>query len=69
MVSGSKGEVLYSKVDLRARYGKSVMENSVMCTKCGICAKIKRANSTLAKGFVCELRVKTIKNFLTRSSL
>ena len=35
VVSGSKGEVLKSKVDPCAKCGKRVMENSVMCTKCG----------------------------------
>ena len=64
MVSGSKREVLKSKVDLWAKCGKRVMANSVMCTKCGKwvhgrCAKMKRVTSTLAKGFVCELCVDT----------
>ena len=31
MVSGSKGEVLKSKVDPCAKCGKRVMANSVMC--------------------------------------
>ena len=40
------------------------MANSVMCTKYGkcvhgSCAKMKRVTSTLAKDFVCELRVYT----------
>ena len=35
MTSGSKGEVLKSKVDPCAKCGKRVMVNSVMCTKCG----------------------------------
>ena len=35
LVSGSKGEVLKSKVDPCAKYGKRIMANSVMCTKCG----------------------------------
>ena len=64
MVGGSKGEVLKSKVDPCAKYGKRVMANSVMCTKCGKwvhgrCAKMKRVTSTLAKGFVNELCVDT----------
>ena len=64
MVSGSKGEVLKSKVDPCAKCGKRVMANSVMCTKCGKwvhgrCAKKKRVTSTLAKGFVCKLCVDT----------
>ena len=56
MVSGSKGEVLKSKVD---PCGKRVMANLVMCGKwvVGRCTKIKRMTSTLAKGFVCELCV------------
>ena len=64
MVGGSKGEVLKSKVDPCAKYGKRVMANSVMCTKCGKwvhgrCAKMKRVTSTLAKGFVNKLCVDT----------
>ena len=64
MVSGSKGEVLKSKVDPSAKCGKRVMANSVMYTKCGKwvhgrCAKMKRVTSTLAEGFVCELCVYT----------
>ena len=64
MVSGSKGEILKSKVDPCAKCGKRVMVNSVMCTKCGKwvhdgSAKIKRVTSTLAKDFVCELCVDT----------
>ena len=60
MVSGSKGEVLQSKVDPCAKCGKRVMANSVMCTKCckwvhGRCTKMKRVTSTLEKGFVFEL--------------
>ena len=35
MASGLKDEVLKSKVDPRAKCGKKVTENSVMCTKCG----------------------------------
>ena len=66
MVSGSKGEVLKSKVDSCAKYGKRVMTNLVMCTKCGKwvhgrCAKIKRVTSTPAKGFACKLCVYTKK--------
>ena len=64
MVSCLKDEVLKSKVDPCAKCGKRVMENSVMCTKCGKwvhgrSAKIKRVASTLAKGFVCNLCVDT----------
>ena len=60
MVSGSKGEVLKSKVDPCAKCDKRVMANSVMWTKSGKwvhrrCAKMKTVTSTLAKGFVCEL--------------
>ena len=62
MVSGSKGEVLKSKVDPCAKCSKMVMANSMMFTKCskwvhGRCAKMKRVTSTLAKGFVCEICV------------
>ena len=35
MASGSKGEVLKSDVDPCVKCGKRVMENSMMCTKCG----------------------------------
>ena len=64
MVSRSKGEVLKSKVDPCAKCGKRVMENSVMCTKCGKwahgrCAKMKRVTLILAKGFVGKLCVDT----------
>ena len=64
MVSGSKGEVLKSKVDPCAKCGKRVMANPVIRTKCGKwvhgrCAKMKRMTSTLAKGFVCELCANT----------
>ena len=82
MVSGSKGEVLNSKVDPCAKYGKRVMANWMMCTKCGKwvhsrCAKMKRVTSTLAKGFVCDLCVDTKEEivepgeeiFLTRLTL
>ena len=65
-VSGSKGEVLKSKVDPCPKCGERVMANSVMCTKSGKwvhgrCAKIKVATSTQAKGFVCELCVHTME--------
>ena len=64
MVSGLKCEALKCKVDPCAKCGKRVMANSVMCTKCGKwvhgrCAKMKRATSTLAKGFACGLCVYT----------
>ena len=64
MVSGSKGEIFKSKVDPCAKYGKKVMANLVMCTKCGKwvhgrCAKMKRVTSTQAKEFVCKLCVDT----------
>ena len=60
IISGSKGEVIKSKVNPCAKCGKRVMANSVMCTKCGKlvhgwCAKMKSVTSILAKGFVCEL--------------
>ena len=40
-----------------------------MCTKCGKWvhgryAKMKRVNSTLAKGFVCELRIVTTEEIV-----
>ena len=60
MVSGSKDEILKSKVDSCAKCGKRVVANLVMCTKCGKwvhgrCARMKRVTSTLAKVFVCKL--------------
>ena len=64
MVSGSKGEVLNSKVDSCAKCGKKVMANSVMCTKCGKwvhgrCVKMRKVTSTHAKGFVYNVCVDT----------
>ena len=64
MVCGSKGEVFKSKVDPCAKCVKRVVENLLMCTKCGKwvhdrCSKMKRVTSILAKGFVCELCVYT----------
>ena len=69
MMSGSKGDVLKSKVDPCAKCGKRVMANSMTCTKCdkwvhGRCAKMKRVISTLAKGFVCKLCVDTKKGIV-----
>ena len=64
MASGSKGEVLKSKVDPCAKCGKRVMENLAMCTKCGRFAKMKRVASTLEKGLVCKLCVDTMKGIL-----
>ena len=66
MTSGSKGEILKSKVGLCAKCGKRVMVNSVLCTKCGKwvyggCAKMKNISSTLAIGFVCKQCVETIQ--------
>ena len=57
LVSGSKGEVLKSKVDPCVKCSKRVMVNSMMCTKFdkwvhGRCAKMKKVTSTLAKDFV-----------------
>ena len=69
MVSGLKGEVLKSKIDPCANGGKRVMANSMMCMKCGkwvhgICMKMKKVTSTLAKDFVCELCVDTKKGIV-----
>ena len=66
IVSGSKGEVLKSKVDPCA---KRVMANSMIGTKCGKwvhgkCAKMKRVTSTLVKGFVCELCINTTEGIV-----
>ena len=82
VVSGSKGEILKSKVDQCAKCRRRMMENLVMCTKCckwvhGRRAKIKRVTSTLAKSFFCELCVYTKEllnqvkyyHFLTRLTL
>ena len=54
MVSGSKGKVLKSIVDLCAKCGKRVMEKSVMCATCGKwvhggCLKTKKLSSPLEK--------------------
>ena len=70
-MSGSKGEVLQSKVDPCAKCCKRVMANLVMCTKCGKwvrgrCTKIKKVTSTLAKGFACELCVDTMEVIVKR---
>ena len=64
LVSGSKGEVLKSKIDPCAICGKRMMANLVMYTKCGKWVhgrrvKMKRVTSTLAKGFGCNLCVDT----------
>ena len=64
MMSGSKGEVLKSKVDPCAKCGKRVMANFLICTKSGKwvhgrCTKMKRVTSTLDRGFVCKLCVDT----------
>ena len=69
MVSGSKCEVLKSRVYPCVKCGKGVMANSIMCTKCGkwvhgSCTKMKRVTSTLAKGFVCELCVDTMEGIV-----
>ena len=45
------------------------MANSMMCTKCGKwvhgrCAKMKRVTSTVAKGFVCGLRINTMEGIV-----
>ena len=69
MISGSKVEVLKSKVDSCAKCGNRVVANSAMSTKCGKwvhgrCAKMKRVNSFLAKGFVCKLWVDTMEEIV-----
>ena len=69
MVSGSKGEVLKSKVDPCVKCRKRVMANSVMCTECGKwvhgrCAKRKSVISTLAKGFVCKVCADTMEGIV-----
>ena len=68
-MSGSKCEVLKSRVDQYVMCGKGVMANLMMCTKCGKwvhgrCTKMKRVTSTLAKGFVCELCVDTTEGIV-----
>ena len=72
IMSGSKGEALKSKVDPCGKSGKRVMANLVMCTKCGKwvhgrCMNIRRVTSALAKGFVCELCVNTMKGIVKPS--
>ena len=59
MVSRSKGELFKSKIDPCGVFGRRVMANSVLCTKCGNWvhgkyAKIKRATARLAMLFVCS---------------
>ena len=59
ITSGSKGEVLKSKVNPCAKCGKRVMANSVMFTKCGKwirgrCTKMKNVTSILAKSFCLQ---------------
>ena len=54
MVSGSKEEIIKSKVDPCAKHGQRVIIHSVLCTKCGKwvhgrCAKMKRVASTLSQ--------------------
>ena len=56
IVSGSKYEVLKSKVDSCPKCGKRAMANSMMCTKCGNwvygrCAKIKEGDFNSGKKF------------------
>ena len=68
MVSGLKGEAIKSKTKC-AKCDKRVMENLMMCTKCGKwvhsrCAKMKIVTSTLAKSIVCRECVKTIKGIV-----
>ena len=57
MVSYLK-EIIKSKINSCAKCDKEVMENSVICTKCGKsvrgrCMKMKIVTLTLANGFVC----------------
>ena len=58
MVIDSTGKVIRSKVDSCVKCGKTLMENSVLCTKScdkwlpGGCAKKKGVISTLATRFV-----------------
>ena len=54
MMSGSKGEVLKSKVDACAKCGNRVMANSRCKCLHGRCANMKRVTTTLTRGFVCE---------------
>ena len=58
MVSKSESELFKSKIDPCGVYGRRVMANSVLCTKCenwvdGKCAKIKKPTDRLAMHFVC----------------
>jgi len=58
MVSRSEGEWLYSKIDSCGIYGKRVMANSLLCSKCRKwiherCTRMKRMTPSVAKNFVC----------------
>ena len=67
------------RVDPCAKYGKRVVENLVICTKCdkwvhGRCTKNKSVTTIMTKSFVGQECVKTIEpdkeiSYLTRSSL
>ena len=59
MVSGSEGELIKSKINPCGAFGRRVMANSVLCTKCGNWvhgkrAKIKRVTARLAIHLVCS---------------
>ena len=60
MVNDSKEEIPKAKSIYvpTAKCCKTVMANTVVCTKCkwmhGRCVKTKKVSSTLAKGFACK---------------
>ena len=65
MVSGLKGVISKSKIDLCGICGKRVMRNSMMCTVCkkwihGRCVKVKKVNNILEKSFICSNCVKQL---------
>ena len=59
MVSGTKGEIVLSKIDPCGICGKRVGSNAVCCTQCmkwihGRCTKMKKVTCSFARHFVCR---------------
>ena len=66
MVSGCEGELSKTKIDPCGVFGKRVMANLVLCTKCmrwthGRCAKVKRVTPRLASDFVCVCCIRMVE--------
>ena len=62
MVSGTKGEIVLSKIDPCGICGKRVGSNAVCCTQCmkwihGRCAKMKKVTCSSARDFVCRSNI------------